>query len=102
MLKIIPIRDLKDTSNISNMVKEEAGPVYVTKNGYEDMVILSATEYKKFTDELDKAVAENKMLSAKCDFAIKIMEAEKDFADGKTFSDEEVMEEIRQKYGFED
>ena len=33
MPKIIPIRDLKNTSEISQMCKESNGPIYVTKMG---------------------------------------------------------------------
>jgi len=47
MMQIVPIRDLKDTNRISALTKETRGPVFVTKNGYEDMVIMSMYEYKK-------------------------------------------------------
>lgn len=38
MPRIIPIRDLKDTTAISQMCKESREPVFITKNGYGDMV----------------------------------------------------------------
>ena len=41
MPRIIPIRDLKDTAAISQMCSESAEPIYITKNGYGDMVIMS-------------------------------------------------------------
>ncbi len=41
MHRIIPIRDLKNTSELSCMVKESSEPVYVTKNGYGEIVIMS-------------------------------------------------------------
>ena len=41
MPRIIPIRDLKDTAAISQMCNESMEPVYITKNGYGDMVIMS-------------------------------------------------------------
>lgn len=40
MPRIIPIRDLKDTAAISRMCSESDEPVYVTKNGYGDLVIM--------------------------------------------------------------
>jgi PHD/YefM family antitoxin component YafN of YafNO toxin-antitoxin module len=41
MPKIIPIKDLKNTSEISNLCHKENEPIYITKNGYGDMVIMS-------------------------------------------------------------
>lgn len=41
MPKIIPIRDLKKTSEISLLCRESDEPIFVTKNGYGDMVIMS-------------------------------------------------------------
>lgn len=34
MPRIIPIRDLKNTTRISQMCKESKEPIFVTKNGY--------------------------------------------------------------------
>ena len=53
MPKIIPIKELKDTANISTMVRESEGPVYVTKNGYDDMVLMSTAEYDRLMYEMD-------------------------------------------------
>ena len=36
MPKIIPIKELKKTSEISEMCHEAYGPIYITKNGYGD------------------------------------------------------------------
>lgn len=41
MSKIIPIKDLRDTNKISELCKETNKPIFVTKNGYEDLVIMS-------------------------------------------------------------
>ena len=53
MTKIIPIKDLKDTAGISLMVRESEEPVYITKNGYNDMVIMSSEEYDRLIFQLD-------------------------------------------------
>lgn len=47
MPKIIPIRDLKDTSRISQMCQETNEPIFITKNGYGDMVIMSMDTYEQ-------------------------------------------------------
>ena len=47
MPRIIPIRDLKDTAAISQMCSESTEPIYITKNGYGNMVIMSMEAYEK-------------------------------------------------------
>lgn len=46
MPQIIPIKDLKNTSEISDMCHKTEEPIYVTKNGYGDMVIMSMDIYE--------------------------------------------------------
>lgn len=46
MPQIIPIRDLKNTSEISEMCHKSDEPIYITKNGYGDMVIMSMEIYE--------------------------------------------------------
>ena len=46
MPQIIPIRDLKNTSAVSDLCHKSREPVYVTKNGYGDMVIMSIENYE--------------------------------------------------------
>ena len=47
MAKIIPIRDLRKGAEISEFVRVSGEPIFVTKNGYGDMVILSMASYEK-------------------------------------------------------
>ena len=46
MPQIIPIKDLKNTSEISDMCNKTEEPIYVTKNGYGYMVIMSMEIYE--------------------------------------------------------
>ena len=46
---IIPLRELKNASEISKLCHESEGPVFVTKNGASDLVVMSSSFY----DELD-------------------------------------------------
>ena len=39
-MKIVPMRDLKDTVKIENMCSETKAPVFVTKNGYGKLVVM--------------------------------------------------------------
>lgn len=47
MPRIIPIRDLKKTSELSELCRETNEPVFITKNGYGEMVIMSMDTYEK-------------------------------------------------------
>lgn len=44
---IIPIRELKNTASISKFVEETNEPVFVTKNGYGSMVMMSLEVYER-------------------------------------------------------
>ena len=47
MKKIRPVSDLRNNfSEISKMVHETAEPVFLTKNGFGDMVVLSMEAYE--------------------------------------------------------
>ena len=46
MPQIIPIKDLKNTSDISEMCHRTDEPIFVTKSGYGDMVIMSIESYE--------------------------------------------------------
>ena len=41
MPQIVPIRDLKNTNKISQMCHDSEEPIFVTKNGYGDIVMMS-------------------------------------------------------------
>ncbi len=49
MPQIIPIKELKNTADISDMCHRTEGPIYITKNGYGDMVIMSLESYEQMT-----------------------------------------------------
>ena len=47
MPQIRPIRDLKNTTENSNLCHEVREPIFITKNGYGDMVIMSMETFEK-------------------------------------------------------
>lgn len=65
MAQIIPIRDLKNTSAISELCKSSSEPIFITKNGYGDMVIMNMEVYNRTIAKLDLfdklKVAENEL-----------------------------------------
>ncbi len=51
-MQIIPIKDLKDTVKTSQICHKNDKPVFITKNGYGDMVIMSIKAYEQQQEEL--------------------------------------------------
>ena len=66
---IVPVRDLKDTNRISELCNSEKRPVFITKNGYGDMVIMSMAYY-------DEAIGRNAIYA-------KLEEARADVVSGR-------------------
>lgn len=58
MPMIIPIRDLRNTSTISEMAHKNQEPIFITKNGYSDLVVMSSELYEKFAkiNKIDLAI----------------------------------------------
>ena len=47
MPQIMPIKDLKDTSYISEMCHKSEEPIYITKNGEGDLVVMSVEAFER-------------------------------------------------------
>ena len=47
MPQIVPIKELKNTNRISQMCHASGEPIYVTKNGYGDLVVMSMETYER-------------------------------------------------------
>ena len=60
MPQIRPITDLRNTNEISEICNAKKEPVFITKNGYGDLVIMSIATYESMLDvaATDCAVAE--------------------------------------------
>lgn len=56
MIQIRPVSDLRNKfPEIENLVRD-GQPVYLTKNGYGSMVVLSLEKYSELTDGIEKAL----------------------------------------------
>ena len=84
-MQIVPMRDLKDTVKIEALCSEENGPVFVTKNGYGRLVVMDIEFFERTMNKLYEATALAKGLE----------DAEK----GNIRSDDDVLQEMRMKYG---
>ena len=85
MPQIIPIKDLKNTANVSELCHTLNEPIYITKNGYGDMVLMSMDYYE----------ATQKRWKIYADLEI----SEEQIAQGKTRDAKEALQSVRAKYG---
>ena len=85
MPNIMPITDLRKTNEISDLCHKSQEPVFITKNGYGDLVVMSMETYEELlsTNQIDKA----------------IFEAEWEVAEGAELLDaREALGELRRKH----
>lgn len=61
--KILPIKELKNTENISKICKENDSPIIITKNSYSDMIIMSVELYEQTITKLQTAFLLNEALN---------------------------------------
>ncbi len=83
-MRIVPMRDLKNTVEIEKQCVAENGPVYVTKNGYGRLVVMDLEYYEKMMHDMQEAKD--------------IMAGLADLKMGKVEDGEAVMAELRSKY----
>lgn len=60
MPQIRPITDLRNTNEISDICHAKPEPVFITKNGYGDLVVMSIETYEQMVETkiIDDAIAE--------------------------------------------
>lgn len=60
MPQIRPITDLRNTNEISDICHSRNEPIFITKNGYGDLVVMSIETYEKMmeTSAMDAAISE--------------------------------------------
>ena len=84
MPNIIPIRELRNTAKISEMCNSSREPIFVTKNGYGDMVLMSIPVYEKEF--------------AKSDLHKSVMKCKEQADRGELINGDTVLEELKSKY----
>lgn len=58
MLQIRPVSDLRNKFPDIEKIVNEGEPVYLTKNGYGSMVVLSLEMYSRLTERVEAALDE--------------------------------------------
>ncbi|MBR5969031.1 MAG: type II toxin-antitoxin system Phd/YefM family antitoxin [Lachnospiraceae bacterium] len=78
MPQIMPIKELRNTNEISERCHAKREPIFITKNGYGDLVVMSVETYEDITAtvEIDQAIAESELQISRGE---KLLDAEKVF-----------------------
>lgn len=85
MPQIVPIKDLRKTNEISELCHRKKEPIFVTKNGYGDLVVMSIDTY-------DRIIGERHIDNS-------ITESEEEIASGKEVRDaKSVLKEIKDRH----
>lgn len=63
MPQIRPITDLRNTTEISEICHSKREPLFITKNGYGDLVVMSIETYEEMLEiaRVDAAITEAEM-----------------------------------------
>ena len=84
-MQIIPIRDLRDTNKISELCNSTSEPIFVTRNGYGDMVVMSIKTYEETMERVR--------------LYDDIMAGLKELEEGKVVDGPTALKELKEKYG---
>ena len=87
MPQIRPITELRNTTEISELCHSIAEPVFITKNGYGDMVVMSNETY-------DRTFAMSEIYK-------KLLIGQQQIDNGEVVEGDEVFAKLRAKYNYE-
>ena len=99
MINIRPVSDLRNKyPEIEELVLKENEAVYLTKNGYGSMVLMSIDKYSKMIQELEieKAISK-KFGNVEVEKVLDDMEKEINNPNAKLLTHEEVFSELRRR-----
>ena len=88
MPQIRPITDLRNTTEISELCHSLQEPIFITKNGYGDMVVMSNETYER-----EIAAAE---------IFRKLLIAQKQIDNGEGIDGESFLAKMREKYQYDE
>jgi PHD/YefM family antitoxin component YafN of YafNO toxin-antitoxin module len=62
----MPLSDLCKSNEISEIAHKEREPIFITKNGYSDLVVMSSELYEELynTSRIDKEIYESELETA--------------------------------------
>ncbi len=85
MPQIRPITDLRNTNEISDICHSKNEPIFITKNGYGDLVVMSIETYENLINENE---LDSEILLAEENYKV----------DGKLYDARESLSSLRRKH----
>ena len=70
MIQIRPVSDLRNKFTEIERAVNTGDPVYLTKNGYGSMVVLSLEKYAEITEDIELKLDEADKFAEKSDFCL--------------------------------
>ena len=96
MSHCVPIKDLKDMTAFSQFVKKSNHPIFVTKDGRDEFVVMSSKVYESQSCVEQKEVQQDSaQFRAFCDM---IEQSENDFSEGRYKEAHAFLEGVRNEY----
>ena len=91
-MTIVPIKELKNTAAISEKCHELDEPIYVTKNGYGDMVIMSMETFQRYDDIVRRVEAAREARKRELDETVgQLREAQREYENGEALDLDEML-----------
>ena len=84
-MQIVPMQDLQNTAEIERRCLESNEPIFVTKNGYDRLVVMDIDYYEQTMKKLDEAIQVNRGIA--------------DYKAGKVVDGKKSLKKMREKYG---
>ncbi len=85
MVTIVPITEMRDTNKFLEKCKNSKDPVFVTRNGYGDLVCMSIQVYEEMVEKLDVQK--------------KLYEGIKEMHEGKVIDGQTFINTLMEQYG---
>jgi len=87
MATCVPIKDMRDTAAFLELVKNSPEPITVTKNGYDELVVMRSEDYA----EIKRAEAYHRLMA-------RMAIAEQERAAGVTYDAFALLDELEGRY----
>ena len=85
MVNIVPLTEMRDTNKFVEKCKNSKDPIFITKNGYGDLVCMSIQVYEEMIEKVD--------------VQRKLYEGIKEMHEGKVIDGQTFIKTVTEKYG---
>lgn len=99
-MTIVPIKELKNTAAISEKCHELNEPIFVTKNGYGDMAVMSIETFQRYDEIVRKVEAARSAREQELNETVaELHVARLEHEDGRAVDFDEMLAKYEVRYG---